>query len=334
MHNRPRGTVMTGKGKGMDGMTGMPSGFSPASLSSPSSAPGKRQVTLKSPIDCVGHGLHSGAPARLRLIPAAPGTGIVFRRTDLGFDIPAAFDNVTDTRLCTLLTAPDCPDAHVGTVEHLMAALAAQGIDNLLIEIDGPEVPILDGSAAPFMFLIDCAGVEEQSESRLSIKILKPVRVEAGNAFAELHPAESGFSLSLSIEFDAAAIGRQALTMTMDTDNFRHDLANARTFTMAKEIEAMRAAGLARGGSLDNAIVVDGDQVLNPEGLRMPDEFVRHKLLDVVGDLAMAGHPLIGRFVGHRTGHALNNRLLHALLSDASAWQTVSANTMDWLSAA
>jgi UDP-3-O-[3-hydroxymyristoyl] N-acetylglucosamine deacetylase len=286
-----------------------------------------RQRTLKAQIGCVGTGLHSGRRVALQLEPAAAGTGITFRRTDLGIDIPARFDRVVDTRLCTMLGAEGHPEARIGTVEHVMAALVAAGVDNAVVALDGPEVPVLDGSAAPFLFLIDCAGTMAQDAPRGGIEIRRPIRVADGEAFAELRPAgvgQTGLELSISIAFDAAAIGRQALTLPFTSDNFRSELARARTFTLASEVAQLHAAGLARGGSLQNAVVVDGALVLNPEGLRMPDEFVRHKMLDVIGDLALAGTPLHGRFVAHRSGHALNNQLLRALFADPTAWNQPS----------
>jgi UDP-3-O-[3-hydroxymyristoyl] N-acetylglucosamine deacetylase len=281
----------------------------------------RRQNTLKSSIGCVGVGLHSGQQARLMLHPAEPGTGIVFRRTDLGVDIPARFDLVSDTRLCTQISLPDRPDAGVGTVEHLMAALAGLGIDNAVVALDGPEVPVLDGSAAPFVFLIDCAGRVSQDAPREVVEILHPVRVGTDDAFAELRPGGAGLDMALCIDFAAPAIGRQALTLSLTEAGFRQRLADARTFALLAEIDALRAAGLARGGSLANAVVVDGAKVVNPEGLRGADEFVRHKMLDAVGDLALAGTGISGRFIGHRSGHALNNRLLRALFADRSAWR-------------
>lgn len=283
--------------------------------------PGRR--TLRTAIGCVGVGLHSGRRVSLTLRPAAAGTGILFRRTDLGIDIPARFDRVVDTRLCTALVAEDAPQARIGTVEHVMAALAGSGITDALIELDGAEVPILDGSAAPFLFLIDCAGTVALPGAAPLVEVLKPIRVTDGEAFAELHPArEPGFSAALSIDFPATAIGRQHLSLRVTPAAFRAQLADARTFTLAEEIARLRAAGLAQGGSLANAVVVDGPMVLNPGGLRRPDEFVRHKLLDVVGDLALAGAGLSARFVGHRSGHALNNRLLRALFADHGAWRS------------
>ncbi len=279
------------------------------------------QRTLRAPIDCAGVGLHSGRRVRLAMLPAPAGTGIVFRRTDLGIEIPARFDHVVDSRLCTVIGLPGLPEARVSTIEHVMAALAGAGVHNAIVEIDGPEAPIHDGSAAGFLFLIDCAGIAEQHEFSAAIEVLRPVRVEHGEAFAELRPFAFGFDMAMSIAFEAAAIGRQALTLRLSPESFRAELSRARTFTLASEVAALRAAGLALGGSLDNAVVVDGAKVLNPAGLRMGDEFVRHKLLDAVGDLALAGAPLHARFIGHRTGHALNNRLLRALFADAANWR-------------
>jgi UDP-3-O-[3-hydroxymyristoyl] N-acetylglucosamine deacetylase len=283
--------------------------------------------TLKSAIDCVGRGLHSGLEVRLRLVPAPVGSGIVFHRTDLDRKIPARYDHVSDTRLCTVVSLPDHPEISVGTIEHLMAALWATQIDDLTIEVSGPELPILDGSASPYLFLIQSAGVTEHGGERSYVEILRGVRVENGEAFAELRPHGAGaygalgLDLSLAIDFDAPAIGRQALSVSLTPENFATDLASARTFTLACEIEALKKAGLAKGGSLANAIVVDNAKVVNPEGLRWQDEFVRHKLLDVVGDLALAGSPLVGRFIGNRTGHALNNKLLRALFADAGNYR-------------
>ncbi len=282
--------------------------------------PGRR--TLKTAIGCVGVGLHSGRRVSLTLHPAASGTGIVFRRTDLGIDIPARFDRVLDTRLCTALVAQDAPQARIGTVEHVMAALAGTGITDAVVEIDAAEVPILDGSAAPFVFLIDCAGTVALPGAAPNLEVLKRIRVEEGEAFAELHPSrELGLTATVTIDFPASAIGRQQLSLRVSQSAFRTQLAEARTFTLAEEIARLRAAGLAQGGSLANAVVVDGPLVLNPGGLRRPDEFVRHKLLDAVGDLALCGAVLSARFVGHRSGHSLNNKVLRALFADKSAWR-------------
>lgn len=279
-----------------------------------------RRRTLKAPIGCVGIGLHSGHRAALTLRPAEAGRGIAFRRTDLGIEIPALYDRVTDTRLCTAIGEGE---ARIATIEHVMAALAGTGIDDAIVDVDGPEVPIMDGSAAPFVFLIDCAGIATTAAPRSAIEVLRKVRVEdASGAYAELLPSrEAAFDIDLEIDFPNTAIGRQALTARLSPHAFREALAEARTFTLAEDVARLRAAGLAQGGSLANAVVVDGPMILNPGGLRQPDEFVRHKVLDVVGDLALAGAPLRARFRGSRSGHALNNRLLRALFADAAAWR-------------
>jgi UDP-3-O-[3-hydroxymyristoyl] N-acetylglucosamine deacetylase len=276
------------------------------------------QCTLKAAIGCVGVGLHSGRRVSLTFQPAAVNHGIVFRRTDLGIEVPARFDRVVDTRHCTVI---EQDAARVGTVEHVVAALAGSGIDNARIDIDGSEPPVFDGSAAQFVFLLDCAGRVVQDAPRRVIQVLRPVRVSDGDAFAELRPGSNGLEMALSIDFAAAAIGRQAMSLRFSSRTFRHELARARTFALAEDIERLRATGLAQGGSLDNAIVVDQARVLNPAGLRVPDEFVRHKLLDAVGDLALAGACLEGRFIAHRSGHTLNNRLLRALFADDTAWR-------------
>ena len=290
------------------------------SFPSPEQARGMtRRRTLGSAICCVGIGLHSGERAHLTLAPGEPGGGIRFRRADLGIEIPATAEAVVDTRLNTTIGTKG---ARISTIEHVMAALAGAGVDDAMVEVDGPEVPILDGSAEPFLFLIRCAGLVDTHLPRAAIEVLKTVRVEDGEAWAELAPASlPGFEASMTIEFDAQAIGRQTLSLRVTEDSFRHCLADSRTFTTAEDVSRARAAGLAKGGSLDNAVVVDGAMVLNPGGLRHADEFVRHKLLDAVGDLALAGAPIRGRFTGHRSGHALNVRLVRALLADASAWR-------------
>jgi UDP-3-O-[3-hydroxymyristoyl] N-acetylglucosamine deacetylase len=287
------------------------------------------QRTLKSRIPCVGIGVHSGRRISLTLLPAHAGHGVVFRRTDLGRDIAATYDHVVDTKLCT--TVGD-GSARVGTIEHLMAALAGAGVDNVLIEVDGPEVPIMDGSAAPFSFLLECAGIVSLETPRKVIEILRPVRVTDGKAFAELRPFDSlagraavpTLDLEVSIDFAEAAIGRQTRALRLTPENFREAVAPARTFALARDINHLRELGLARGGSLDNAIVVDGPKVLNPGGLRMKDEFVAHKLLDAVGDLALAGAALHGRFVANRPGHSLNNKLLRALFGRQAAWADIT----------
>jgi UDP-3-O-[3-hydroxymyristoyl] N-acetylglucosamine deacetylase len=322
------------KGDAMDGMQHV---LRPTETTS---FAGAAQSTFKASIDCVGIGLHSGRRVRMVLRPAAPYHGIVFRRADLGRDIPARFDLVADTRLATVLADPGDPSVRVGTIEHVMAALAGCGIDNALIEVDGPELPALDGSAAHLVFLIDCAGIEAQDAPRRTIEVVRTVRVSDGDAFAELSPAprahsgapaaaHAGLHLTMSIAFDAPAIGQQALSLRLTPKSFRQELSRARTFALAEDIDRLRAAGMARGGSLDTAVVVDAARVLNPGGLRMHDEFVRHKLLDAVGDLALAGAPLSASFTAHRSGHGLNNRLLRALLGNAAAWRMVTPTVTD-----
>jgi UDP-3-O-[3-hydroxymyristoyl] N-acetylglucosamine deacetylase len=287
------------------------------------------QRTLKTSIACVGVGLHSGRKLEMALHPAPIGTGIVFRRTDLeGCEIPARYDHVADTRLCTVLACPDRPELRIGTVEHLLAALAGCGVTNAVVSVDGPELPILDGSAASFVFLIDCAGIADQGVTVPVIEVARSVAVAHGDAFAELHPGSSGFDMAMSIDFDAAAIGCQALALRLTPESFRAALARARTFTLVGEVATLRAAGLALGGNLDNCVVVDNARVLNAGGLRMPDEFIRHKLLDAVGDFALAGALLHGRFVAHRSGHALNNHLLRALFADAANWRALPSDSL------
>ncbi len=279
------------------------------------------QTTLHHPITCSGIGLHTGAPVRLRLVPAAPDAGIVFSRTDIqGQDtrVPASHDRVTETTLGT--TIANGAGVSVATVEHLMAALAGCGIDNLLIEIDGPEVPIMDGSAGPFVFLIECAGLRISERPRRYLRILETVAIEDGLKRAELAPGQ-GFSASFDINFDSAPIGRQSYGFDLNSASFKTELCRARTFGFLKDVDQLRALGLARGGSLENAIVIDDGQVLNETGLRYPDEFVRHKLLDGIGDLSLCGAQIRGRFSASRSGHALNNALLHAVFAKRSAWR-------------
>lgn len=287
------------------------------------------QRTLKSRIPCVGIAVHSGRRVSLTLLPAPADHGIVFRRTDLGRDIPATYNRVVDTKLCTTIGEGS---ARVGTIEHLMAALAGAGVDNVLVEVDGPEVPIMDGSAAPFSFLLECAGIVSLETPRKVIEIVRPVRVTDGKAIAELRPFDASdgrtavptLDLEVSIDFAEAAIGRQTRTLRLTPENFREAVAPARTFALASDIDHLRELGLAKGGSLDNAIVVDGARVLNPGGLRMKDEFVVHKLLDAVGDLALAGAALHGRFIANRPGHSLNNKLLRALFARRDSWADIT----------
>lgn len=282
-----------------------------------------RQHTLKNSIYCSGIGLHSGAKVAMSLHPADPDSGIVFRRGDLAGAaalIPARFDRVTDTRLCT--TLGNDTGRSVSTVEHLMAALAGCGVDNAIVEVSGAEVPIMDGSAEPFVFLIDCAGIVAQNGPRRAIQVLKPVAVEDGATAARIEPW-AGSSISVELDFETKVIGRKSIFVDLLADRFRDELSRARTFGFLHEVEALKAAGLARGGSLDNAVVISGDTVMNEDGLRYDDECVRHKALDCVGDLYLAGAPIIGHFHGVRPGHAINNRLLRKLFADRSAWTMV-----------
>ncbi len=260
----------------------------------------------------------------MNLCPAPANAGIQFRRTDVGTDdiVSAHFENVVDTQLGT--TIANKAGVRVLTVEHLMAAFAGCGIDNAIVEINNEEVPIMDGSAAPFVFLIECAGVRELMSPRKVVRIKRPVRVGDKDRHATLHPAD-GFEVDLEIDFTSAAIGRQRHSLRMVNGAFKSELCRARTFGFLKDVEMMQSMGLALGGSLDNAIVIDGDVVLNDDGLRYRDEFVRHKLLDVVGDLATAGLAIEGRFEGAKTGHSLNNELLNAVFADPANYEIVEA---------
>lgn len=284
------------------------------------------QQTLKSSISCSGLGLHSGQTVTMVLKPAPADHGIVFKRTDIEDSdniIPARFDAVTETRLCS--TISNEAGASVATIEHVMSALSALGVDNLLIEIDGPEVPAMDGSSEPFAFLIDCAGVVELDAPRKVLRVLKAVTVSEGKSSITISPSDS-FTIDMAIEFDSDAIGRQWRSMDVSPTQFRSDIAKARTFGFRHEVEAMQEAGFGLGGSLENAVIVDGNGVMNKEGLRYDDEFVRHKILDCIGDLALAGLPIKGRIEAERTGHALNNKLLRALLADRDNWEIVAVD--------
>ena len=279
-----------------------------------------QQKTLKSSIHCSGVGLHSGDKISMFLHPADIDTGIVFRRMDIrgkNAEVAAHFANVNDTRLCTSLANES--GVGVGTVEHLMAALAGCEIDNAEIELSGPEVPIMDGSAEPFVFLIECAGVLEQDAPRRAVRILKPVVAHIGDAVAKLMPADD-FSIKLAIDFDNPTIGEQAFERGIGPGVFKSEISRARTFGFLEDVEALRKAGLALGGSLENAVVVSGDRILNDGGLRYQDEFVRHKALDCIGDLYLAGGPILGLFTGHRVGHSVNNLLLRTVFADSEAW--------------
>jgi UDP-3-O-[3-hydroxymyristoyl] N-acetylglucosamine deacetylase len=281
--------------------------------------PIQRQTTLKNPIHCSGTAIHHGGHVTMAMLPAPAGHGIVFRRTDIagkGLSIPADWRHVADMPMCTAL---ESDGVQIATIEHLMAALSGCAIDNLLIEINGPELPIMDGSAWPFVFLIECAGVSELDAPRRFLKILSPVSIGAAGRSVALMPGEK-FTLSFEVDYDSSAIARQTGEIEMAEGAFKNELSRARTFGFLHEVDALRAAGLARGASLDNSIVITGDGILNEGGLRFPDEFVRHKMLDALGDLYLAGAPIIGRFEGSRSGHKLNHRLLRALFQRREAW--------------
>jgi UDP-3-O-[3-hydroxymyristoyl] N-acetylglucosamine deacetylase len=278
------------------------------------------EKTIQTPVGCSGVALHSGVDVALRLLPAKIGSGIVLRRTDIangGSIIPVSWKNVVSSQLAT--TIGNDHGVTVSTIEHLMAALAGCEIDNVVIEVDGPELPIMDGSAAPFVNLIEKSGVVEQDAPRRAIKILSPITVEDNEKSLSLIPAD-GFSISFEIDFNKSSLARQHLAIVPVNGTFKSDIAKARTFGFAEDVDRMRNAGLALGGSLDNAIVISGNQVLNQGGLRYEDEFVRHKILDCVGDLYLAGAPIIGHVRGTRSGHALNHKLLRALFEQDDAW--------------
>ncbi len=253
--------------------------------------------------------------------PGKPGSGIRFRRTDItggGAEIPATWRNVVTTQMCTVIGNDN--GVQVATIEHLMAALAGLGIDNALIELNGPEVPVMDGSAEPFVFLIDCAGVVDQDAPRQAIRILKPIEIVANSRRMSLRPSEDS-TIEFEIDFENDAIARQSCFFSLTEASFKAEIARARTFGFEHEVAQLRAAGLARGGSLANAVVISGNRVLNTEGLRFADEFVRHKVLDCVGDLYLAGAPILGHVTARRSGHAINNQLLRKLFADHRAWR-------------
>jgi len=280
-----------------------------------------KQRTLKSLIRATGVGLHSGVKVTMTLRPAAPDTGIVFRRVDLEppVDLKADAFAVGDTRLASCL---ERDGAKIATVEHLMSALSGLGIDNVWVDVDAAELPIMDGSAAPFVFLIQSAGIEEQKAAKKFIRVKKAIRVEEGDKWAVLEPYD-GFRLSFSIVFNHPVFAKSNPSVTVDfaEHSYVREVARARTFGFMQDVETMRSQGLALGGSLENAIVMDEYRVLNSDGLRYADEFVKHKVLDAVGDLYLLGHPLLGSFTAHKSGHALNNKLLRALLADQTAWE-------------
>ena len=283
-----------------------------------------RQRTLKSLVSATGVGLHTGQKVRMTLRPAQPDTGVVFRRLDLpsAADVPARADLVGETRLCSCLVSGE---TKIYTIEHLMSALAGLGIDNVLVDLDGPEVPIMDGSAAPFVLLIQQAGIEEQAAPKRFLRVKKRIEAKDGDKWAVLEPYE-GFKLSFSIVYNHPAIERSNTSLTVDFANtaYLKEVGRARTYGFMHDIEDLRDVGLALGGGLDNAVVLDDHRVLNSEGLRFADEFIRHKILDAIGDLYLLGRPFLAAFSAHKSGHALNNRLLRAVMADPSATEVVT----------
>lgn len=281
------------------------------------------QHTLKTSIAASGTGLHSGKAINMVMKPGAVDSGIVFVRSDIqGGDncIPALWDRVNDTKLCTVITNE--AGLSIGTVEHIMAALRGCRIDNAIIELDGPELPAMDGSAMPFVALIEKAGIAPQNATRRAIRVLQEITVEQDGKRVSLIPADE-FSFAGEIDFDHPGIGRQRFAMKLLNGNFKHDLANSRTFGFLHEVEYLRKNGLGLGGSMENAIVLDRETVMNPDGLRHDDEFIRHKLLDAVGDLYLAGFPILGAYEGIRAGHAMNNALLRKLFANPDAYEII-----------
>ena len=288
-----------------------------------------RQRTLKNVIRATGVGLHTGEKVFLTLRPAAVNTGVVFRRIDLEpvVDVKAILDNVSSTRMSTTL---ERDGVRISTVEHLMSAFAGLGIDNVFVDLTAAEVPIMDGSAGPFVFLIESAGVEEQSAPKQFIRIKQSVEISDGDKWAKFDPYD-GFKVDLTIDFDHPVVqsSQQHASIDFSESSFIKDVSRARTFGFLDEVEALQEAGLARGGSLDNAIVMDAFHILNEDGLRYRDEFVKHKILDAVGDLYLLGHLLVGAFSAHKSGHSMNNGLLRRLLETESAWEYVSYDDVD-----
>ncbi len=284
-----------------------------------------KQRTLKRIVQATGVGLHTGKKVKLTMRPAPANTGVIYRRTDLNppVDFPADAKSVRDTMLCTCLVNED--DVRISTVEHLNAALAGLGIDNIVIEVDAPEIPIMDGSAAPFVFLLLDAGIEELRTAKKFIRIKETVRVEDGDKWAEMRPY-NGFKLDFTIDFNHPAIdaSTQRYKLDFSAESFMSQISRARTFGFMRDIEYLQSKGLCLGGSFDCAIVVDDYRVLNDDGLRFEDEFVRHKMLDAIGDLFMCGYNIIGEFTAFKSGHALNNKLLQAVLAKESAWEFVT----------
>jgi UDP-3-O-[3-hydroxymyristoyl] N-acetylglucosamine deacetylase len=288
-----------------------------------------KQRTLKNVIRATGVGLHTGRKVFVTLRPAGPDSGIIFRRVDLNpvVEIPALAENVGDTSLSTSLMRDD---ARISTVEHLLSAFAGLGIDNAYVDLSAPEVPIMDGSAGPFVFLIQSAGLQEQDAPKRFIRIKKPIAVKDGDKWAKFEPF-SGFKVSFAIEFDHPffQLASKKAEIDFSTTSFVKEVSRARTFGFMRDVESLRGRNLALGGSLDNAVVVDDYRILNEDGLRYEDEFVKHKILDAIGDLYLLGHSLIGAFHGYKSGHQLNNRLLRKLLSTKSAWELISFTNDD-----
>lgn len=277
------------------------------------------QRTIAEKISCTGIGLHSGAPVQLTLHPARAGSGVTFVRTDLAHpvEIPARYDAVTSTHLATTIGVGD---ATIGTVEHLLSALYALEIDNVRIEVDGPEIPVMDGSAAPFVYLLRSAGLFDQREERRTMRILKPLEIRDGDRHIRIEPG-SGLSIDYAVDFSHPAIGRQEMTgVVLDSASYERDISRARTFGFLRDVEALWRAGLAKGGNLSNTVVMDDDRVLNEEGLRFGDEFVRHKVLDLIGDFALLGMPIEGHVTACRAGHALHQALVTKILESPEAW--------------
>ncbi len=283
-----------------------------------------KQRSLKNSIRATGVGLHTGNKVFMTLLPAPPNTGIVFRRVDLEtpVDIPAHAKNVGDTMLGTTLVKDD---VRIATVEHLLSAFAGLGIDNAIVEVSAAEVPIMDGSAGPFVFLIQSAGIQEQRVAKQFTRIKKTVKVKDGDKWARFDPFD-GFKVNFEIEFNHPIFKKHSRTASIDfsTTSFLKEVSRARTFGFMRDIEALRARNLTLGGTMDNAIVLDDFRILNEDGLRYEDEFVKHKILDAIGDLYLLGHSLIGEFSGYKSGHELNNRLLRTLLADKQAWEEVT----------
>ncbi len=283
-----------------------------------------KQRTLAQTVEAVGIGVHSGRKVRLVMHPATPDTGIVFRRVDMDpeLDIPALPLNVNDTRMATTINVGN---AVVATIEHLMSALSGLGVDNVLIEVDATEIPIMDGSGSSFVFLLREAGIVEQDAPKRFVRILKPVEVHEGDKWARLEPHE-GFMLTFSIDFGHPAIDRTVQEVTVDFARVTYEqaISRCRTFGFVQDVEMLRKIGLAQGGSMENAIVMDEFRILNPEGLRSNDEFVKHKMLDAMGDLYVLGSPLLTHYKAHKSGHAINNKLLRALLETPDAYEVVT----------